>query len=72
MVAYSYFIGIDVSKDTLDLSVVKNNRELLHLKIANAIKAIKKATTHLAKQYKDFHVTAALFCLEPTGTISLF
>jgi transposase len=67
MVAYSYFIGIHVCKDTLDLSVVKDKRELLHLKIANDIKAIKKATTHLAKQYKDFNVTAALFCLEPTG-----
>jgi transposase len=66
MVAYRYFIGMDVSKDTLDLSILKDNQELVHLKIANDIKAVRKAITQLAKQYKDLDIKYTLFCLEPT------
>ena len=66
-----YFIGIDISKSTLDLSVIANNRELLHLRINNDQVDINKAINQLKQQYKDLAWENTLFCLEPTGVYNV-
>ena len=59
----SYFIGIDVSKDTLDLALVTGNEVKTSVQIANTVTAAKKAVKDLIKQC-GFKVGNAVFCME--------
>ena len=64
---YSHFLGIDVSKNKLDLSLLDINGELKHFVIKNDIEAIRlfferKSTIDLFK---------TLICLEHTGIYTM-
>ena len=55
-------IGIDVSKDKLDVHILKNNK---HLVVANSINGIKKLVKMLQK-----NKSLSMFVFEPTGCYS--
>lgn len=63
---YCHFIGIDVSKKTLDFSLVSEGKVLLHLKVENNKEGIK---SFFKKIRKDFRINyqESIFCLEPNG-----
>ena len=63
------FVGIDVSKDTLDYSLVCDGQQVFHLKEENSIKGIKAFIKALSKKgIKD--LSNSIFCLEHTGIYS--
>ena len=63
---FKYFIGVDVSKNTLDYSVVKENKELFSFQSENSDKGIKSLIKELkSKGIKD--LDEVLFCAEHTG-----
>jgi hypothetical protein len=59
MKLYEYYIGVDVSKKTLDISVLKGKAKLFHLRVSNDEKGLKA----LAKELKKYRIMAekALF-----------
>ncbi len=61
-----HFIGIDVSKDTLDLSVVVNGIVLSHYCIGNNSKEIKSTVNKIMKSV-DGSFDDTIFCMEHTG-----
>jgi transposase len=63
---FSFFVGIDVSKDTLDFSLVTDGREVFLFQIENSTKAVKAAVAKL-KAVQDFDLAQAIFCMEYTG-----
>lgn len=62
----SNYIGIDVSKSTLNIHISKNS---LDLQINNTLKDIKKLYSKLKKIYKK-EITEIIFIFEPTGSYS--
>ena len=62
---FTYFIGIDVSKDTLDFSVLQTGDFLYHLQVENSLKGIKKFINHFKKAKGK--IDNSLFCVEHTG-----
>lgn len=65
---YTHFIGIDVSKDTLDIALVSPTNGLLHeQRIANKKTVIVAFFKQLARLVPGFSPAAALCCLEHTG-----
>ena len=60
----SYFVGIDVSKETLDLSVVCCNQQVYYLRIANSTTGLKEFFKSCPK---DIDLRKAVFCMEHTG-----
>ena len=60
-----YFIGIDVSKDTLDIAINKEAEPQHHLTVSNDLKGMK-AFVKKAKEWK-IDLKNALFCMEYTG-----
>lgn len=65
-----HFIGIDVSKDTLDLSVVVQGKCLQHLCIKNRTVEIKSAINKIMKSF-GASVDDTIFCMEHTGMYNL-
>jgi transposase len=63
---FKYFVGIDVSKDTLDFSVVTDCKEVNNFRIENSRRAIKAAIRDM-KKLNGFSMSNTLFCLEQTG-----
>jgi transposase len=65
---YKFFIGIDVSKSTLDVGLINStDPELVkHQQVGNDDNGIA-AMVHWLEQHADFSIEAALFCLEHTG-----
>ncbi|TZF86246.1 IS110 family transposase (plasmid) [Pedobacter sp. BS3] len=63
---FTYFIGIDVSKNELDFAVMRLNTLLFHREIANTEQAIGILIKELAKQ-PGFDWPNAVFCMEHTG-----
>src|ERR1700748_432990 len=63
---YNFFIGIDVSKKTLDFAVLKDNELLFKWTGENDQPGIKKFWDKL-KEQKSFSVNDAIFCMEHTG-----
>ncbi len=63
---FTHFIGIDVSKDTLDFAVVATNKVLFHQQVSNDKKGITQFLKELRKQTKA-KLVDCLFCLEFTG-----
>ncbi|WP_020605069.1 IS110 family transposase [Spirosoma spitsbergense] len=63
---FTHFIGIDVSKDTLDFAVVATNKILFHQQVSNDKKGITQFLKELRKQTKA-KLVDCLFCLEFTG-----
>ena len=65
-----HFIGIDVSKDTLDLSVVINGKNIHYCRLKNTTKEIKSTITRIIQSLNgSFDDT--IFCMEHTGLYNL-
>jgi transposase len=64
------FIGIDVSKDTLDLSVVVDGKNLEHYCISNSTREIKSTVNKIMKLLKATG-DDTIFCMEHTGLYNL-
>ena len=60
-----YYIGIDVSKQTLDIAINKQTEHLHHLQVSNDLKGLKTFEKK-AKEWK-VDLKKALFCMEYTG-----
>lgn len=65
-----HFIGIDVSKDTLDLSVVVDGKSLQHICIKNRTMEIKSTINKIMKAL-GASVEDTIFCMEHTGMYNL-
>lgn len=63
---YGYFVGVDISKATLDLSVIKEGTQVHYQKIENNPKAINNVLKQLSKRF-DVDYSQLLFCMEHTG-----
>jgi transposase len=63
---YNHFIGIDVSKNTLDYAVRKGDKLLFHEQGKNEPEKILDFITRL-KGLEGFVLTKCLFCFEHTG-----
>jgi len=63
---YVYFIGVDVSKNTLDLALRKGKELISHEKIGNDLASIKKYLKCLKAQL-GLTLDNTLFCMEHTG-----
>jgi len=63
---FTYFIGIDVSKNELDFAVMHGKNLLFHREIANDAKTISAFIMEL-KKMPGFKLSEALFCMEHTG-----
>ncbi|MDQ0640238.1 transposase [Pedobacter sp. W3I1] len=66
---YVYFIGIDISKETLDIAVMVQGSILIHNTIPNEPKAIKDHMMHLKASFK-FTARNAVVGMENTGIYS--
>lgn len=64
--SYQWFIGIDVSKQTLDFTILHNNEKKLYEQITNSEHAIKSFLKKLITEQK-ISIESCLFCLEHTG-----
>ena len=67
METFSVFIGIDISKATLDWAVGIANKVLFHYQSANNTKGIESFMKHLKQQCPQAHSTNSLYCMEHTG-----
>lgn len=63
---FTYFIGIDVSKNELDFAVLHGKNFLFHKETANTAQAISGFMKDLNK-LPDFSLSDAVFCMEHTG-----
>jgi len=63
---WSYFVGIDISKDELDIALLKDDTFLFHQEYKNETKDIAQAIKIL-KQIPGFKIAKAIFCMEDTG-----
>ena len=61
-----YFIGIDVSKETLDFTLLKGVERLFHMQVCNSAAGIKSFIKQLKSHY-EVSPQECLFCLEHTG-----
>lgn len=64
-----YFVGIDVSKETLDLSVVLGNQQIFYLRIANSTEGLKRFFKLCPK---EIDLRKAVFCMEHTGIYNFY
>jgi len=69
MKRYTYFIGTDVSRNTLDHAVMQGHELLLHKRTENQVSAISDFISEI-KQLNGFKIGKALFCIEDTGIYS--
>jgi transposase len=70
MTKYNYYIGIDVSKLTLDISILccdSNHTNTVHYKIENNKKSISQ---FVKKKLGQYELSQILFCFEDTGIYS--
>lgn len=63
---FTHFIGVDISKDTLDFQVFHCNQSVLYVQVGNQVSSIKQFFKQL-RQLKDFEWNHTLFCMEHTG-----
>src|SRR4051812_40669529 len=61
-----HFVGVDVSKSTLDIAVVVDARKQLHYQIKNTAKDIKAFLPKLLHEIKAT-IADTVFCMEYTG-----
>lgn len=67
MKKFDYYIGIDISKKTLDISLLyecENRTKTIHYKIENTTKSI---ANFLKEKIKKIPIEQMLFCFEDTG-----
>jgi transposase len=63
---YNYFIGIDISKDTLEFCLYKENKTLFNKSFPNSNKGIQTFIKEI-KTFPDCDFSNILFCMEHTG-----
>jgi transposase len=63
---YHFFIGIDVSKNTLDFTLIAEKEKQFQLQTSNDLTGIRQFWTQLKKQ-TTFVLDRAVFCMEHTG-----
>lgn len=63
---YTYFIGIDVSRNELDFAIQQGNTYLYHKEIQNETNAITALISEI-KALPKFMMSRAVFCMENTG-----
>lgn len=63
---FLYLVGIDVSKKTLDFTVLYQDEKVFHLQTPNSLKGINSFTERL-NQEVDCLADQVLYCLEYTG-----
>jgi transposase len=63
---FLYFIGIDVSKNKLDIALYQNNIFIKHNVIENKIAAISEYVKEL-KLLNRYMISKSVFCMENTG-----
>lgn len=61
----AYFIGIDISKNTLDIAVLNHNDLIFQETISNTKKSLKSLISMLSK--KGIKLNESIFCAEFTG-----
>ena len=66
--SYSFFVGIDISKKTLDFSVRDQKELLFHLKVDNSLAGLKEFQKECLDRNAD--LTQSLICCEHTGIYS--
>ncbi len=66
MKQFEFFVGIDVSKATLDFSVVQGGKQIFYQRTENKPKAIRKLLKLLSKEHCP-ELFQAVFCMEYTG-----
>ncbi|WP_026308686.1 IS110 family transposase [Spirosoma spitsbergense] len=67
METFTFFIGIDISKATLDWAVVMANKLLFHYQSSNDQRGIESFVKHLKQQYPAASFDNSLYCMEHTG-----
>lgn len=65
-----YFVGVDVSKSTLDISIVESSKVIAYKRISNTVKEIKAVITSLLKETGAV-IDNTLFCMEYTGIYNI-
>ena len=63
---YKHFIGIDVSKNWLDFTVMEKNQVLMHKQVENSPNSVKLFFKEL-KSCKGYKLSDTLVCMEHTG-----
>jgi transposase len=65
---YKFILGVDVSKQWLDvvLLLVEEKENIQHIQISNDAKGMSALLKWL-KEFNDFELSQALFCMEHTG-----
>jgi transposase len=66
---FTFFLGVDVSKNELDFSLRCGKESLFHKEIQNTLPEIKQFIKEL-KSVPDFRLDQTLICLEHTGIYS--
>jgi transposase len=64
-----YFVGIDVSKETLDLSVVRGSQQVFYLRIANSTEGLR---LFFKLCPREIDLSKAVFCMEHTGIYNFY
>lgn len=64
---YKYFVGIDVSKKTLDYSVLNEGKEIYHTQLKNSLAGIEEFLEKLGRICQIENLDEVLFCMEHTG-----
>lgn len=64
---YTHYIGIDVSKNTLDFAVLEDKEVLFQLQTSNDATGIKDFMKQLKSVSPKFKLNEAVFCMEHTG-----
>lgn len=62
---FNWFVGIDVSKNTLDITVLKSNEKVLFKQIENNVKQLKAFLKEL--KFEGVLLSESLICMEHTG-----
>lgn len=64
---YKYYVGIDVSKLTLDFSVVFDGKVVFFVKKENTAEGFESFLVEFSKEYHFDDLQELLFCMEHTG-----
>ena len=64
---YAFFIGVDISKETLDFALIVQNVILFHLQVTNDKLGIELFIKQVRKHDKSFSFENSLFCMEHTA-----
>lgn len=64
---YTHFIGIDVSKNTLDFAVLQNKDLQFQLQVSNDSEGIKTFMRKFKEHFPKVPLSSLVFCMEHTG-----